>query len=280
MLLRDPLVHFLAVGALLFAVFLWRGSDEAQFNEVRIGADRVEQIRRAVSLLEGRELSAAELRASIEPEIQAEVYYREALALGLDVEDDQVRDRLIEKMRYLTENLADPEPASPEDLRAFYEQDPERFLIQEHATFDQVFFSPSQRGEALASDVEDALAALEAGAEPAGYGDRTPLESRLTDAARERVQILFGDELTAAVFSGPANQWLGPFTSDFGQHLIRVIRRADARVPPYEEIVEQVSAVYADDRRRAANEAAYQEIRGHYDVVIEWPADLAGSAAE
>jgi hypothetical protein len=279
MLLRDPLVHFLAVGAVLFAVFLWRGQ-EAPVDQVRVTADRIAQLRRAATVLEGRPPTATELRSLVEPVVRDEIYYREALALGLDVDDDQVRTRLIEKMRYLTENLADPEPPSSEALREFYDDDPQRFTIPEQATFDQVFFSPSERGDALAADVAEALAALQAGADPADVGDRTPLESRLTDAARERVQILFGDSLTAAVFSGARNRWLGPFTSDFGEHLIRVVDRTAARVPAFEEIVDRVRTVYAEDRRRAANEAAYQEIRGHYDVVIEWPDDPVQGTVE
>jgi len=278
MLLRDPLVHFLAVGAILFAVFIWRG-DEAPADLVRVTADRIEQIRQAAAVLEGRPPTAAELRTLIEPVIRDEVYYREALALGLDVDDDEVRTRLVEKMRYLMENLADPEPASPEDLRAFYDEEPERFTIPEHATFDQVFFSPGQRGDELANDVRSALAALQGGADSAEYGDRTPLERRLLDAPRERVQVLFGDGLTEAVFSGARNQWLGPFTSDFGEHLIRVAEREAARVPEFDEIRGDVGTVFAADRRRTANESAYQQIRAHYDIVIDWPADLAADSA-
>ena len=53
-----------------------------------------------------------------------EVLYREALALGLDENDDEVRTRLIEKMNYLTQDLADPEPSSEEALRQFYDANP------------------------------------------------------------------------------------------------------------------------------------------------------------
>jgi len=32
-----------------------------------------------------------------------------------------------------------------------------------------------------------------------------------------------------------------------------------------------VLEAFADDRRRARNEAGYRAIRGRYDVVVEWP---------
>lgn len=279
MLHRDPLVHFLAIGALLFAFFLWRGDTEAP-ERIEITSEQVEQVRRAAEVLEGRPLTAAELEALVEPMIREEIYYREALALGLDVNDDEVRRRLVEKMQYLTEDLADPEPASIEELREFYAAEPERFLIPERVTFDQVFFSPSQRGESLDDDVAAALTALQGGADPAGQGDRTPLESRFVDAARERVAILFGPALTDAVFSAEPGPWMGPYESDFGLHLIRLVERTPARQPPFEEIEEQVREVFAAERRRAANAAAYQEMRGRYDIAVEWPRDLAERPAE
>lgn len=274
-MLRDPLIHFLAVGALLFAVFVWRGGDADDPAAIVIPAERINQAASQAAVLEGRDLSRDELEAVIEPLVREEVYYREALALGLDVNDDEVRRRLVEKMRYLIENLADPEPASEAELEAWYAADPGRFEIPETATFDQVFFSPGQRGAGLDADVADALEALRQGGDPAGLGDRTPLDSRLVDAARPRVEVLFGEAMTQAVFTGPVDTWLGPYESDFGLHLIRVVERAPERVPAYDEIGEQVRAFYAAEKRAAANEAAYREIRERYDVVIEWPTDGA-----
>jgi len=276
MLLKDPLVHFLLIGAVLFALLRWQ-SDGGRENpqEILIAAEQVTQLRQATAVLQGREPTRAELEQLVEPAIREEVYYREALALGLDVEDDEVRRRLVEKMQYLTEDLVDPEPASEEELRAFFDAAPERFLIPELVTFDQVFFSPSTRGDALAGDVEEALAALRDGAEPADVGDRTPLQERFEDAPRERVAVLFGEGMTNAVFTLPPGDWSGPYQSDFGAHLVRVISRSVARQPTFDQVREQAREAFAADRRRTANERAYAEMRARYDVVVDWPEPLA-----
>ena len=276
MLLKDPLVHFLLIGAALFALLRWQ-SDGGRENpqEIVITAEQLTQLRQATAVLQGREPTRAELEQLVEPAIREEVYYREALALGLDVDDDEVRRRLVEKMQYLTEDLVDPEPASEEELRAFFDAAPERFLIPELVTFDQVFFSPSTRGDALAGDVEEALAALRDGAEPADVGDRTPLQERFEDAPRERVAVLFGEDMTNAVFTLPPGDWSGPYQSDFGAHLVRVISRSVARQPTFDQVREQAREAFAADRRRTANERAYAEMRARYDVVVDWPEPLA-----
>jgi parvulin-like peptidyl-prolyl isomerase len=78
--------------------------------------------------------------------------------------------------------------------------------------------------------------------------------------------------MTAAVFGGPENRWLGPFQSDFGHHLIRVVGRTMARIPTFAEAEARVRESYAAEKRAAANEAAYREIRERYEVVVDWPA--------
>ncbi|HEX7080673.1 MAG TPA: peptidylprolyl isomerase [Gammaproteobacteria bacterium] len=270
-LLKDPLLHFLAIGAALFAISALRGGDGEAPERIVVSAAEVERLRAAAEVMQRRPPTRDELLEMLEPTIRDEVFYREALALGLDENDDEVRRRLIEKMQYLTQNLADPEPPSDEALREFYASSPARFTIPERVTFDQVFFSPSQRGDALERDVAEALDALRGGADPAGVGDRTPLELRFEQAGRDRVSVLFGEEMTNALFTMTPGGWTGPYRSDFGLHLVRLVERLPARLPPFEEAREQVREIYAAEKRAARNEQEYARMRARYDVVIEWP---------
>ena len=275
-LLKDPLLHFVVLGGVLFAISYLQGEGgETGPEPVRISAEQVQQLRQSALLFSGAEPSRDELAALVEPFIRDEVMYREALALGLDVNDDEVRTRLIEKMRYLTEDLADPEPASDEELRAFFDAEPARFLIPALVTFDQLYFSPSERGDALQADVDAALQALQGGDDPEGFGDSTPLRFQMDDAPREQVQVLFGAALTDAVFTMEPGAWTGPFQSDFGLHLVRLVSRSEARQPAFEEVRDAVIERYAEDQRNRANDATYAEIRARYEIVVDWPADTA-----
>lgn len=271
-ILKDPLLHFLAIGAALFAIAAWRGDTVTTGGErIVVTAAQVEQARAAAAVLQGREPTAEELAALIEPTVRDEVFYRQALALALDENDDEVRRRLIEKMSYLTQDLADPAPSSPEHLRAFYTEQPQLFTIPALVTFDQVFFSPGARGAALDADAAAGLTALQGGRAPAEVGDRTPLRESYDGAPREQVAVLFGEDIAAALFDAPPGDWTGPFRSDFGLHVVRLRSRSDERLPPYEEIEARVAEEFGAQRRREANERAYQEMRALYEVVIELP---------
>jgi hypothetical protein len=279
-LIKDPLVHFLLIGAALFALAAWRGESVSTGRErIVVTGEQVAQARSAAALLQGREPTAEELAELVEPIVRDEVLYRQALTLGLDENDDEVRRRLVEKMTYLTQDLADPEPSSADELRAFYASSPERFTIPALVSFDQVFFSPGVRGDALDADAAAGLGALRAGRAPAEVGDRTPLRESYDNAPREQVSVLFGDALAEALFTAPPGDWSGPFRSDFGLHAVRLRNRSEPRLPAYDEIAPRVAEEFGAERRREANERAYQEIRAQYEVVIEPPAATGADAA-
>jgi hypothetical protein len=267
--LKDPLVHFLLIGASLFALSAWRG------EWIRGGRERI--VVSADQLLKGRAPTDEELAALIEPTIRDEVLYREALALKLDVNDDEVRRRLVDKMNYLTQDTADPAPSSDAELRRFYDESPARFETPELATFDQVFFSPAERGDSVEAVAKAGVAALRSGRSPDEVGDHTPLRGTYENAPRDQVEVLFGDAVAEALFTMSPGDWTGPFKSDFGLHAVRLRARSVPRLPPFDEIRDHVAAEFAADRRRERNEAEYRRMRSHYDVIVEEPAARAAN---
>ena len=279
MLRKDPLVHFLVIGGVLFAVLSWFGGSETPPGPDRIvvTADDVAEIAAAAELLQGRPPTAEELAELVEDAIREEVYYRRALMLELDVDDDEVRRRLVEKMQYLTENTADPEPPDA-DLEAYFAANAELFRVPPLVTFDQIFFSPRMRGDSVLEDAEAALAELADGGEPDGVGDSTPLPGRFEDADPDRIRVLFGEELTQIVYNEAESVWLGPFESDFGWHLVRILERSEARDPAYVEVETRVREVYAADLLERANASAFAEMQEYFDIVVQWDANAEPEA--
>lgn len=272
MLRKDPLIHFLVLGAILFVVLSLIDA-ETPPDRIVISAAEIAEMSRAASLLQGREPTRNELEQLVDSAIRDEVYYRQALADGLDVGDELVRQRLVAKMRELNENMVEPVPPET-DLQAWFTANAARFRIPEQVSFEQVYFDLAERGAATEAAVADALAALGNGADPAMLGDSTPLSLRYEAAAAARIRVLFGEELTAAVFAAMPQQWLGPLESGFGLHLVRVTERTPARNPDYDEVADSVREAYAADALAAANDAAFEQMRSGYDIEIEWPASV------
>jgi len=277
--LRDPLVHFLALGGLLFLLYAWRGEPEgADPYQIVISDAELESMRQALAILHGSTPTDAQMWGMLEPNIKEEILYREAIALGLDQEDALVRTRLTEKMLFLTQDVAEPVPPTEEELAAFFEADPERFREPEKVTFEQVFFSPARHGQNLLTVAGDALERLRAGDTGELDSDESPLAGRYELTAFATVAAAFGDSFGEAMAAlEPDGVWQGPLRSDFGMHLVRVSERTESYLPRLEDIESVVSSALTAQRRLDANEVEYQKLRARYEIVVNL-SDVPGSA--
>ena len=232
-LLKDPLIHFLLLGGLIFLLYVWRGeSDDTDPYRIVIGDEEVQSMWQAVAILHGHPPTREEMWAMLEPNIKEEILYREALALGLDEDDPQVRARLAEKMLFLTQDIAEPTAPTDTELTAFFQADRERFRQPATVSFEHVYFSPSRRGSRLQADAEAALLELREGGTETVVGDELLLANRYERAEFGAIRRAFGDQFGDALFAlQPGDLWQGPMRSDYGLHLVRVSELTEAYLP-------------------------------------------------
>ena len=259
--LREPLVHFAILGALIFALF--GNATSADERRIVIDAARVERIAGQYAQNFRRAPSAAELDALIRDDVKEEVYYREALRLGLDRDDEVVRRRMRVKMETFgdtAEDIAAPDDAT---LQRWLAAHPDRFAGEATYAFDQRYLGTDAAG-ALA-----ALSELRAGRDFAGAA--IPLPARFEAIGAGEAAGLFGDEFAAALDRLPPGKWSGPVGSGLGQHLVRVRERHPAAPPSLTTIRQTVENDWRAAMARARTERAYRALLKRYDVVIEKP---------
>ena len=228
-------------------------------DAIVVTAEQVAQARAAAAVLQGREPTPEELDALVEPTIRDEVLYREALALGLDENDDEVRARLIEKMNYLTQDLADPEPSSAEALRQFYD-------ANARALHDPV--ARELRSGVLQPRHARRPARGRCDGRPRGAarGTRSGERRRSHAAARvlRRCTARAGGRVVRRCVGRGLVRRCRPASGRARSDPISVCTRcgcaaaAKPRLPPYDEIAARVAEEFGAQRRREANERAYQ----------------------
>ncbi len=260
-LLREPLVHFLALGTLIFALF--GNSTSADERRIEIDEARVERLAGQYAQNFRRAPSADELDALIRDDVKQEVYYREALRLGLDRDDEVVRRRMRVKMEAF-EDTAEDIPA-PDDaiLKQWLADHLARFAGEATYAFDQRYLGADSAG------ASDALAQLRIGRDFAGAA--IPLPAHYDAIGTGEVAELFGDNFPALLDKLPLGQWSGPVASGFGQHLVRVSARNPAAPPQLAAIRQRVANDWRAAMARERSERAYRALIGRYDVVIEKP---------
>lgn len=278
-LLKEPLVHFLVLGALLFAGYslLNRGGEPAP-GRIVISQGKIEHLRASFSRVWQRPPSTDELKGLVQDYIREEVFAREAMALGLDRDDTVIRRRLRQKIEFIANDVAAPaEPREP-DLAEFLATHPERFRVESRFTFRQVYLNAERRGDARKQDAARLLTELNqagASADFSKLGDATLLSPELADAPASEVTRQFGEEFTRQLTRLPIGRWAGPATSGYGAHLVFVEGWKTARLPELSEVREQVVREWADARRREDNEQFFQNRLKRYTVTLEQPAAVA-----
>lgn len=260
---RDPLVHFLVAGALLFALFAWRG-EEADPESRTIAVNREVQASLALQFeaMMQRPPTDAELDGLIERWLRDEVLYREALRLGLDRDDAVVRRRLAKKMDALASAQAETAQPSEAELREWLAANPERFARGATISFDQLYFAE----EAAA---RSALSRLRDNADWERLGEPLSVPASQERASMRLVTDRYGRQFTAAVEKMEAgDNWQGPVPSGFGWHLVRLQSREQGKIPPLAEIRPRVEDDWRGATMSARTQAAYQVLRDAYRVEI------------
>ena len=266
---REPLVHFLLIGAALFLLFeLTREESLDPANRILVSQSQTEQLAAQFKRTWLRPPTDEELSGLIESYVRDEIYYREALAMGLDRNDPQVRQRMRLKLEFLLEDLTAQEPPTDDVLRAYLEQNPDRFRIEPRLSFRQLFLS-FDRGATLEADAERILGQLEAGAGAENLGDQTMLPDEQTAVSKRSIARTFGERFAEAVIALEPGPWQGPLFSGLGAHLVLVTDRMEGYLPELAEIRSEVEQEYLAERRKELKDLAYRKLREGYEVIIE-----------
>lgn len=281
-LLRDPFVHFLALGAALFALNAWREQQKpvaADAPRIEVTAGVIERLRTGYERQFQRAPDADELRGLITAHIREEVLCREALAMGLDRDDTIVRRRLAQKMEFLTADIvgaAEPDDAA---LQKFFAENAARYARPAQVSFRHVYFSQQKRGTAAESAAREALAALEKGSSDEALGDPFLHGFEFAEREQEDVIALFGRGFAEQITAQPAGAWRGPIASSYGLHLVRVdMRSAQAPVKLDDVRVAALRDLNAE-RRRHANAEVFARLRARYAINVD-EAALEKAAAQ
>ena len=275
--LSEPLVHFAVLGLLFFALHAAlspRRGDALAVDGARVQATGAELARRL-----GRDPTPAEVAAALRVELDEERLYREALALGLDRDDPIVRRRLIQKLRFVHEDLG--EPGEPDDaaLLAVRDADPARYTAPARHALTHVFAARERH-----PDPEAAARALQqrllAGAEPSGLGDLCVHGQRFGERNTAAYAGIFGEAFAAALSDMTVGTWsLAP--SSLGWHVVRVDSSRPAALPGLAALRPRLRADWEAERRDASSEAALAELRARYPVTLrDVPPALAAALAE
>ena len=219
----------------------------------------------------------------VENKVQQEILYREALAMGLDKNDEIVKRRMAQKMQFLAEDVAAAREPTTAELRSWFEKNSAKFAQPPRLSFRHLYFSPDRRGARARDDAAQALAKL-AGqpvdAKIAGsLADAFMFQDYYRDRAPDYLGKEFGPPFALALAKLPPGSWQGPVESGFGWHLVFVDTMIPGRVPAFEEIEPDVRTAWLGEQKALAWEKAYKKMRANYTVLLPAPPESSAASS-
>jgi len=288
-LIKQPLLHFLVAGILIFAVYQWSAPAVPDIENLEkvIPVDRLALLNfmqfRAQAFqpeLFSKQLDAmseTDLEKLVDDFVREEALYREALALGMDQGDYIIRQRLVQKVEFLLENMVN-QSLVPDDavIASWFDERKSDYQIDAVYTFTHIFFDAGERGQEQAQ--QDALSLLNsvdigeiAFNDASQYGDRYPFLQNYVERTRDFVVNNFTEDFVAWLdVMAPSDQdWAGPFESRYGFHLVLLRSKTDPYIPALEEIRARVLDDWRFESVLQNRREAEQQVIDAYEVRLD-----------
>jgi hypothetical protein len=274
-ILREPLLHFLLLGMAIFIAYgMFSMPSGNEPGKIIITQGELKSMREAYFKTWKRPPTQNEFEGLIRDRVREEVYYREALALGMDKDDIIIRRRLRQKMEFIANDIVKQAEPTDEDLSEFLAKHPELFNVETCYNFRQIYLNPDRHGKSLKQDITRLLSELNQPGSNADFqkmGDASLLPPEMTGATEITMTSQFGEEFKKQLIQSATGRWVGPVSSVYGIHLVRIDKHTEGGVPALPEIRDAVQREWESVRRMEANEKFYGELLKNYTVTIEKP---------
>ena len=267
--LREPLVHFLIAGIAVFAFSAWRGEAvDPAGRAIEIDARQVGVLAERFVQTWQRAPSVGELDGLIRDHIKEEVYYREALRLGLEADDAIIRRRLRAKMEYLATTQAENVAADDATLQKYLDVNALRYAEGAKFSFDQIYLGDDNNSDDVINYIKRRLSR---GSKWQNFGLKISLPTSVENADRTQIARDFGEGFALALAGVKAGEWAGPVASGFGQHLVRVRAVSAGLKPQLSKVRQRVENDWRAETAKAREAKAYQALLDGYTITIAKP---------
>ena len=257
-LMNEPTVHFFVIAVVVFIVYAisnLSGDDVIELDQREIDARILMQ-----EMVSGQPLTSEQQEFITASYVEEQILVKEAVELGLD-NDARIHDMLAQKMRHvLSGDIIQPTPA---ELESFYSSNSELYRAPATVSVDELILDTRNEIpieiQTLISEGVNSDEILEMAS-----GSSAPLPN----ANHLDLSNIFAPEFADAVFQSQGNEWIGPFSSNRGQHFLKIIERSEERIPPMAEIADRVRLDWITQEEEIRLQQEVNKLWDRYEIII------------
>jgi len=269
--IKEPLLHFLLLGALLFVVYKAANNGKDDEFKIVIDDDKINHLSALWELQWKREPTSEEMNQLVDNYVREEIFYQEALRMNLDHNDEIVKRRLSQKMEFMANDLTKLiEPATEENLKKYFDANKDKYVVPNSYSLKIITFSPANHQDPK-NKAKSVLEKVNSMNEVAlvNQGDQLLLPAEFNQASKTEITRELGEEFYEALENKTLKKWIGPITSAYGEHLVFISEKKDAYVPEMESIAKQLKRDYEYNVETETKDNIYHDLKKKYKIVIE-----------
>ena len=274
-LIKEPLVHFIFLGVLIFGIYAVIGEKEESENTIVFDTYDLDNILSSWEMQWKRPPTPQELSSLIAQNIKQEIFYKEALSMNLDHNDEIIKRRLAQKMEFLSKDLANLNTPTDDDIETYYEENGMNYKLPPNYTLYQLVFStdnrddPKQDAQTILNQFQNASPE-----EMENKGDKLPFKYYYEKVYADDLGAQFGSVFANALPNVSVGKWEGPVQSGFGYHVVYIKERVEPQIPPLDAIKEKVLTDLIYEQENLMDSLIYVELKKKYAIEFELDDDM------
>lgn len=259
----EPFVHFVVLGALVFAAHRTLTRPRAEVRTLEVSSAKQRELTKLFEQRQRQPPTDAEREQLIQRYVEDEVLFREGMRLSLLQTDPMLRAQMVARVRSLLQAEVTAKPPTEEQLKAYYLAHHADYATPEVVTLVEYLF---RTGPEAQDGARSLALSLQRGDEQTGANAPNPTNYIRRSVAQ--LESLLGPELAQKVWSLPPGAWR-ELSSSRGVHVIRVEDHTPASDPPFEKVRDQVLLEYRKEQTSGAFKAEVERLTSQWQVHVQ-----------
>ena len=269
-ILKEPFVHFIFIGIALFFLYGLVNNKTISKNTILINDFDVTNIIARWEMQWNRLPTEVELQNLINLKVKQEIFYQEALKMNLDHNDEIIKRRLAQKMKFLSNDIASLKDPTDEELQQYFKDHTDKYTGHYSYSLYQITFSPDKRENNFNDAIETIKQYPNATfKEMKDKGDKLPFFYFFDEVTANELGLQFGSRFPEALLNKEINKWIGPIPSGFGHHLVFITKITEPQLPEFNSIKKDIINDYEYDYQKEINELIYTELKKKYTIEFD-----------
>tara|TARA_B100000497_G_scaffold126253_1_gene164658 strand:+ start:90 stop:944 length:855 start_codon:yes stop_codon:yes gene_type:complete len=273
-LLKEPLLHFILFGALIFVYYSLTNSaaDSEDSYDIHFDKSDIHRMKSAYQLSWSSLPDSLTLSRLIDEEVKAEIFSREAKRLDLHHNDEIIKRRLVQKYEFLVSDVADGARASNEELQEFYKSNLDKYKSDPTYSFYHFYFkeSPNQNAKQSYQMISLNEGNVESILDKMNHHDPLHVSTKQTTKSVNQIEISLGKEFSQELRNYHSQGWIeNPIQSGFGYHMVYVTDFKESTIPTIEKVKNKVTKDWRESQGVNFKNELYKSLKQKYKVKVE-----------